>query len=70
MLINLADLWLHLVRRSTAWFSTALKFRPGYTISTIERGEDKREQAERTLTIIRVFLSDYKPDNLGYSTEI
>ena len=39
-------------------------------IDCTERSEDEREQAERTLTTIRVFLSDYERDNPGHSTEI
>ena len=39
-------------------------------IDCTERSEDGREQAERTLTTIRVFLSDYERDNPAHSTEI
>ena len=39
-------------------------------IDCTERSEDEREQAERTLTTIRLFLSDYERDNPGHATEI
>ena len=39
-------------------------------IDCTERSEDEREQAEQTLTTIRVFLSHYEHDNPRYSTEI
>ena len=47
-----------------------LSFSRQAIIDCTERSEDAREQAEKTLTTIRVFLSHYERDNPVHSTEI